>query len=62
MTSPCSIPEIAVTGHGRAMRGPEMRGALQSLARNFEKVAVPKDGRYVNAPARAEDGAAYLAP
>jgi hypothetical protein len=55
-------PEIAVTGHGRAMQGPQMRDALHRLARNFEQVAVPKHGKYADSPARAEDGSAYRAP
>ena len=53
-------PEIAVTGHGRAMRGAEMRAALHALARDFDQVAVPDHGKYVLHPARAEDGSAYL--
>ena len=53
-------PEIAVTGHGRAMRGAEMRAALHTLAQNFDQIAVPKHGRYVLHPARAEDGSAYV--
>ncbi|MBV9848904.1 MAG: MBL fold metallo-hydrolase [Armatimonadetes bacterium] len=52
-------PEIAVTGHGRAMRGPEMRAALHALARDFDRVAVPDHGRYVLHPATAQDGSAY---
>jgi glyoxylase-like metal-dependent hydrolase (beta-lactamase superfamily II) len=52
-------PELAVTGHGSAMRGPEMRAALHALARDFDRVAVPEKGRYVEHPARAEDGSAY---
>jgi glyoxylase-like metal-dependent hydrolase (beta-lactamase superfamily II) len=52
-------PELAVTGHGPAMRGPEMRAALHSLARDFDRVAVPEEGRYLDHPARAEDGSAY---
>jgi hypothetical protein len=55
-------PELVVTGHGRAMHGPEMRQALKQLAQNFDRVAVPKHGRYVDDPARAEDGSAYPAP
>jgi glyoxylase-like metal-dependent hydrolase (beta-lactamase superfamily II) len=35
-------PELVVTGHGRAMRGPQMRSALEQLAAEFESVAVPK--------------------
>ena len=53
-------PEIAVTGHGRAMRGPEMRAALHTLARDFDRVAVPDHGKYVLHPATAEDGTAYV--
>jgi glyoxylase-like metal-dependent hydrolase (beta-lactamase superfamily II) len=52
-------PELAVTGHGPAMRGVEMRAALHDLARDFHRVAVPEKGRYVEKPARAEDGSAY---
>ena len=55
-------PELAVTGHGRAMHGPEMRTALHLLAENFDHYAVPKNGRYVKAPAIAADGTAYRQP
>ena len=43
-------PELAVTGHGRAMRGGAMRAALHTLARDFDRVAVPDHGRYVLHP------------
>ena len=52
-------PELVVTGHGRAMRGPQMREALNLLARDFDRIAVPEHGKYVGDPARAEDGSAY---
>ena len=55
-------PELVVTGHGQAMRGPRMLEALHELARKFDEVAVPDHGRYVAAPARAIDGSAYDAP
>ncbi|MEJ7810738.1 MAG: MBL fold metallo-hydrolase [Gemmatimonadaceae bacterium] len=56
-------PELAVTGHGPALSGPEMRQALHTLARDFERVAVPKHGRYVHEPARAdESGVTYVPP
>jgi glyoxylase-like metal-dependent hydrolase (beta-lactamase superfamily II) len=42
-------PELVVTGHGRPMRGPAMRRALHQLARDFDDVAVPKQGRYAPA-------------
>jgi glyoxylase-like metal-dependent hydrolase (beta-lactamase superfamily II) len=41
-------PELVIAGHGRPMQGEEMRLALRALARNFNEVAVPEQGRYVN--------------
>lgn len=56
-------PERLVPGHGRAMQGPEMRAALHALARDFERVAVPEEGRYVTRPARPdESGSSYPPP
>lgn len=55
-------PEVVLTGHGRPMRGEEMRAALRQLAADFDSVAVPQRGRYVGHPARAEDGTAYVDP
>ncbi len=52
-------PELVVTGHGRAMRGSAMREALHTLAREFDRTAVPREGRYTDNPQRAEDGSAY---
>lgn len=52
-------PEVAVVGHGRAMRGPLLRQSLQELSNRWDEVAVPKDGDYVEHPARPEDGSAY---
>jgi glyoxylase-like metal-dependent hydrolase (beta-lactamase superfamily II) len=43
-------PELAVTGHGRAVRGAGFRALLHALARDFERVAVPEHGRYVKRP------------
>jgi glyoxylase-like metal-dependent hydrolase (beta-lactamase superfamily II) len=40
-------PELAVTGHGRAMKGAHMRSALHALADGFDAIAVPDHGRYV---------------
>ncbi|WP_158046509.1 MBL fold metallo-hydrolase [Skermanella pratensis] len=52
-------PALVVTGHGEPMKGPEMRTALHRLADEFDRVAVPRQGRYLRHPARAEDGSAY---
>lgn len=53
-------PELAVTGHGHAMQGEEMRRALRSLARNFREVAVPHGREYDLHPTHAADGSAYV--
>lgn len=45
-------PELVVTGHGRALLGSEMRLALNTLARDFERIAVPEQGRYVSTASR----------
>lgn len=52
-------PEIVVTGHGPAMKGESMRQSLNALARDFDSVAVPDHGKYVEHPTKAEDGSAY---
>jgi len=44
-------PEIAATGHGPPLRGPEMREGLRWLSRHFHELAVPKHGRYAHRPA-----------
>lgn len=45
-------PETIITGHGPPIHGPAMREALNTLAREFDHVAIPKQGRYVDAPKR----------
>lgn len=40
-------PEIAATGHGPVMRGPELQGGLADLSARFDELAVPDQGRYV---------------
>jgi glyoxylase-like metal-dependent hydrolase (beta-lactamase superfamily II) len=40
-------PNLAITGHGPALHGAEMRSALQILARDFDQIAIPEHGRYV---------------
>jgi glyoxylase-like metal-dependent hydrolase (beta-lactamase superfamily II) len=52
-------PNIVISGHGRAVRGAHLREALHALARDFEEVAIPKEGKYVQAPTHATDGSAY---
>ncbi|OGX91466.1 MBL fold metallo-hydrolase [Hymenobacter coccineus] len=47
-------PEVAATGHGIAMHGPALREQLLQLARQFDKLARPKIGRYAHTPATAD--------
>ena len=44
-------PELAATGHGVPMRGAALRDALERLAHDFDRLAVPRRGRYVGHPA-----------
>ena len=56
-------PEVAATGHGVPLRGPEMRAGLHRLATEFRALAVPQSGRYVDAPAVADrDGVVSVPP
>lgn len=44
-------PETVAPGHGRPLSGPDVAPALTALARNFDRVARPDRGRYVDRPA-----------
>lgn len=55
-------PELVVTFHGKPLRGATMREALHRLAREFRRIAVPSQGRYVAEPRHAADGSAYERP
>lgn len=46
-------PAIVATGHGVPLRGERMRQELHQLANNFDFVARPLRGRYLDAPAVA---------
>lgn len=54
--------DVAATGHGRPLRGPLMREALHTLARDFDMLAIPKHGRYVNTPAVADANGVVSVP
>lgn len=43
-------PQLAATGHGHPMQGPELDAELARLARNFDEVARPKRGWYRTRP------------
>jgi glyoxylase-like metal-dependent hydrolase (beta-lactamase superfamily II) len=48
-------PEIVAAGHGKPMHGETMRKQLNNLSRNFDHIAVPATGRYVNEPSLANE-------
>lgn len=41
-------PQIAITGHGMPMKGQELTDNLTKLAIDFDVIAIPKYGRYVD--------------
>jgi len=41
-------PEIAVTGHGTTMQGEALRQGLQKLVDEFDTMALPEHGKFVN--------------
>lgn len=48
-------PHVAATGHGTPMRGERLRQQLHDLARRFEELAVPSEGRYAENPVVADE-------
>ncbi len=55
-------PLVIATGHGVPMRGAAMRGALHLLARDFDALAIPRHGRYVDTPAVADASGVVSVP
>jgi glyoxylase-like metal-dependent hydrolase (beta-lactamase superfamily II) len=54
-------PNVITTGHGHAMYGDEARKGLHKLAREFWKLGMPQNGRYVKEPALFnEEGPTYV--
>jgi glyoxylase-like metal-dependent hydrolase (beta-lactamase superfamily II) len=47
-------PRVAATGHGVPLEGEPMRAGLRALAREFDRRAVPAQGRYIRQPARTD--------
>lgn len=41
-------PYIALTGHGRPMEGTELKSSLNRLADNFDELAIPDYGKFVD--------------
>jgi glyoxylase-like metal-dependent hydrolase (beta-lactamase superfamily II) len=56
-------PAIAATGHGKPMYGKELTKGLNKLVENFDTVAIPAYGRYVDKPAKTnKKGVLYVPP
>jgi glyoxylase-like metal-dependent hydrolase (beta-lactamase superfamily II) len=56
-------PAVVATGHGKPMEGAELQRELQKLANEFDTLALPAHGRYVNEPAVTNaEGVVYLPP
>jgi len=56
-------PMLAVTGHGPPLAGESLVDGLHQLARDFDRIAVPSDGRYVREPVVADErGVVYVPP
>ncbi|HZG73538.1 MAG TPA: MBL fold metallo-hydrolase [Chondromyces sp.] len=41
-------PSVAITGHGLPMSGPVLRDNLEKLVQEFDTIAIPDYGQYVN--------------
>lgn len=52
-------PQLVITGHGVAMHGVEMQEALAKLAANFDQIALPEHGKYLDRPASIGSGREY---
>jgi glyoxylase-like metal-dependent hydrolase (beta-lactamase superfamily II) len=55
-------PASAGTGHGRPLAGAQLDEALDRLVRDFDRLAVPKHGRYVSQPAVADERGVVSVP
>jgi glyoxylase-like metal-dependent hydrolase (beta-lactamase superfamily II) len=55
-------PAILATGHGEPMQGPSVASELTALARDFDRRARPKRGRYVSQPAATDEQGVIALP
>lgn len=55
-------PAVAATGHGVPMQGRLLEVELETLAKNFGKLAVPAQGRYVPIPAQTDENGIVSLP
>jgi glyoxylase-like metal-dependent hydrolase (beta-lactamase superfamily II) len=55
-------PAVLAAGHGEPMQGPSVTGELTALARDFDRRARPKRGRYVSQPASTDEQGVIALP
>ena len=55
-------PQVAATGHGVPMSGPQLIEQLDALAEDFYEIAVPDRGRYVREPVLADEQGVVTVP
>lgn len=55
-------PNAAATGHGLPMYGERLRRELAILVRDWDRVAVPPQGRYVRRPAIMDERGVVSVP
>lgn len=55
-------PSVAATGHGIPMSGEKLYHGLNQLAFNFDRLAIPRDGRYVREPALTDPNGVLMVP
>ncbi|RKD32457.1 MBL fold metallo-hydrolase [Thermohalobacter berrensis] len=41
-------PSLVISSHGLPMQGEELRNQLENLVNNFDQIAIPKQGRFIN--------------
>jgi glyoxylase-like metal-dependent hydrolase (beta-lactamase superfamily II) len=55
-------PLVIASGHGKSMRGEEVKARLRNLANHFEELAKPSHGRYVDEPAYVTEAGVQSVP
>lgn len=55
-------PNLAATGHGIPMSGQRLQQELETLLRDWDRVALPSHGRYIHQPAIADERGVVSVP
>lgn len=55
-------PLVIASGHGKSMRGTEVKERLHNLAQHFDELAKPSTGRYVDEPAYVTEAGVQSVP